>query len=75
MVLPAAIGLPAGAESERAILADRETGSVDGVRLRRSVVLELVVGGNVSSTALVILEDTALEGAQESLGLLALGLA
>lgn len=48
-------------ESQRSIIADRETSCIDGVRLKRSVELELVVGGDVSLSVLRIGEDTILQ--------------
>lgn len=51
-----------GAESERAVRANRETSSVDGSSLGRSIELELVVGRNISGSALSIVELAIGEG-------------
>ena len=52
-------------KSERAIATDGETASVDGTSLRWRVELELVVGGNVASVALLVLEHPVVEGQDE----------
>ena len=47
------------AESESVVAANGPSGSVDSTSLDRAIELELVVGGNVTSTALIVGEDTA----------------
>lgn len=58
-----------GAECERTILADGETSGVDGTSLGWVIELELVVGGDIASAALRVLEDTTGEGQLEGSGL------
>lgn len=46
---------------ERTITANREASGNDGAGLRRSIELKLVVGGNVTSAAVLVFDDTILE--------------
>lgn len=46
---------------KRTITANREASGNDGAGLRRSIELKLVVGGNVTSAAEVVFENTILE--------------
>lgn len=46
---------------KRTVIANRETSSNDSTCLRRSIELELIVGGDVASTALLVFEHTILE--------------
>lgn len=55
----------AASKGQGTVSTDRETGSVDGTCLWGFVELELVVGCNVSSTPLVVLEDTVVERQDE----------
>jgi hypothetical protein len=54
------------ADSQSVVGTEGEAGGVDGTCLRWVVKLELIVGGNVSSTSSLILENTTLEGQGES---------
>lgn len=58
-------------ESQGAIRAHAEAGSVDGTGLSWLVELELVVGGNVTCSALAVEEDTIGQGQVEHAGSLA----
>ena len=49
-------------DGEGVVRADGPASSVDGTGLRGTVELELVVGRDVTGAALVVLEDTVLEG-------------
>ena len=55
-----------GTKSDRRVAADREAGGVDGTSLRRTVKLELVIGGDVGGAALSILHDTTVDGNDKS---------
>lgn len=48
--------------------AEGEASSIDGSCLGRSIKLELIVGGNVASSASLILQDTATESEGKSAG-------
>jgi len=52
--------------------AEGEASSIDGSGLRGSIELELLIGGNVASSASLILQDTALKSEGEGAGLLSL---
>jgi hypothetical protein len=58
-----------GADGKSAVAADGETRGVDGTGLGRLVELELVVGSNVTSTALVVSQDTVVKSDSQDLGL------
>lgn len=54
-----------GAEGNGAVVAGRETASVDGAGLGRAVKLELTVGDNGAGAALAVPEDTVVESQDE----------
>lgn len=56
------------AESDGSVAASRPSSGVDGTSLGRSVKLELLVGGDVSSSAFGIGHDTVVEGDDERSG-------
>jgi hypothetical protein len=56
------------AEGQGTIAALREASGVDGACLRGPVKLELVVGGDVASSALRILNDAVVEGGHQNAG-------
>lgn len=56
-------------KGKSAVAADRPARGVDGTSLGRLVELELVVGGDVASAALVVSQDTVGEGHGEDLAL------
>lgn len=47
------------AESQQVVIADGETAGVDGASLRRTIELELGVGGNVASTVFRVVQGLA----------------